>query len=267
MSKTIFEQMRVAAQSTAQHNASVVKLVVGLTDETIISKLRYEYLIGGLMGRCNLGDNAAIDYLPAMDAKPGTPGKWKDFPIKAPETFDPKVHRPLEVHHAYRGLLSGWSNIRASAGLASLKAASTRAPKTEPAASGKAAPVTVASLVVETGVDARHIAAQVNKFEGWLSASLKTNAKRVTGETGAWLRKVSDDLHSYATDLAAAMQADAVKPVPTLVAAIENEETAKALAETRAMLATMRAELAAANAAKATPALAPAKAGRKAKVA
>lgn len=254
---TIFEQMRVAAQSTAQHNASVIKLVTGLTDETVIAKLRYEYLIGTLMGRCGLGDNAAIDYLPAMDAKPGAKGKWSDFPIKAPETFDPAKHRPLAVHHAYRGGLANWSNIRASAGLAPLKTVAPRAPDTAPAASDKPVPVTLESFVVPKECNAAIAAQLVANFDTLLDRTLKAHGDHIVGEAGAIIRQIRKDIHVYVVDLADALAKDQAAPA---------DETAKALEETRAMLATMRAELEAANAAKAAP-LAPAKAGRKAKAA
>lgn len=265
---TIFEQMRVTAQSAASHNASAIVLLASVKDEAVIEKLRHEYLIGTLMSRCGIGDNVAIDYLPVMGAKPGTKGKWADFPVKAPETFDANKHRPLAVHHAYRGGLMNWSNIRASAGLAPLKVASTRAAATTPAATSKPVPVTLETFVVPKTCDAAIATALVVNFDKLLTDTLKAHAKTITGDTGATLRKVRDDLHAYVGDLASALLRDReAAPTPSLRAAIENVETAKALEETRAMLATMRAELIAANERAAQASAKPVKAARKAKAA
>lgn len=261
----IFALMRDAAKSTASHNADIVVILRDAPhDEATISKLRYDYLIGSLMGCCALGDNAAIDYLPAIDAKPGTKGKWSDFPVKAPETFDPAKHRPLDVHNAYRGALSNWSNIRASAGLPSLKAASTRAAQTEPGANGRAAPVTLETFAVPKTCDATIAAGLVANFDTLLTNTLKTHAKTIVGDAGMILRKVCEDLHAYVGDLASAIQRDK-SATPSLRATVENEETAKALAETRAELATMRAELAAVKAVQAPVTETAAKPARKAR--
>lgn len=242
---TIFARMRDAAQSTASHNASVIVILRDAgNDEATIDKLRHEYLIGTVMGRCDLGDNAAIDYLPVMGAKPGTKGKWSDFPIKEPTTFDPAKHRPLAVHHAYRGGLANWSNIRASAGLASLRTATTRAAQTMPAGADKAVPVTLETFAVPKTCDAALATELVVNFDTLLTDTLKKHAATIKGDAGSILRKVCDDLHAYVGDLASALQRDReAAPKASILAAIENTETAKALEETRALLATMRAEL------------------------
>src|ERR1700722_3348843 len=146
--------MREAGKSAASANVRAAAILKNAckagVNEAYLAKLRYEFIVGAVMGACNLGDNAAIDYLPLLDAKPGQPGKWKDYPVSAPASFDPARHRPLDVHHAYRGALANWSNVRKAAGLPPLKVVKRAAQKTEGdmGGIGEPEPIVLASFAV-----------------------------------------------------------------------------------------------------------------------
>lgn len=160
-------------------NKAAIAILVAVTkdgvDEPYVAKLRYEFMIGALIGTSNIGYNAAIDYLPALDAKPGQKGRWQDFPVNAPETFDPAKHCPREVHDAYRAGLMAWSRVRAAAGLPSLKASSTKATQ-QPSGEGDTgksdAPVTLESFVVPNNLDTVGMLALARQCDDILRANL-----------------------------------------------------------------------------------------------
>ena len=240
--------MRLAAQSSATSIDACVAILKGITNEEAIAVQRYEFIVGRVMSN-KLGDNAAIDYLPAIDAKPMQKGKWLPFPVNEPGTFDAAKHRPLDVHNRYRAALTAWSEVRKSAGLPSL--ATPRVARVKDGEETETAPkVTPSGLAVETGLDTAAIVSHVQAFENWLERTLKANAKQIRGDAGSILSDVEKTLRAHMVKLTNALASDAV-PAPT-------SAEAKRAAELKASNDALVKELAALKASMVAPVTAPA---------
>lgn len=233
------DAMLECGQASSEMNDRAIAILKA--DSSNETALRYKFIVGRIMAR-DTNYETAVDYAPAIDAKPGTKGKWQPFPNE-PTTFDAKAHRPLVIHNRYRAALTAWSQVRASAGLASKVA--PRAPRTGQGEgeSVKDEPIIVSALAVETGLDTATIVKYVKAFDKWLTATLSTNKVRVRGDAGEALRKVEADLHAYVADLADALARDAT-PSPTVASArdAELEASRKAMEAMKAELEAMKAQ-------------------------
>jgi hypothetical protein len=189
------DAMRAAGKGSQQSYASAIAILTGQTDEAYIATLRQDYLIGALTGVDGVTVEQAIDYLPVADAKPGTKGKWSDFPVNDPSTFDATVHRPRDVHNAYRSGLMGWSRVRASAGLPSLKATTKHEPRAPKSAAETGVAVAVDTFVAPSHLDTAAAVQLAHHLEDVLRRVL--GSKEIKGDAGKALRDMHRDMTEY----------------------------------------------------------------------
>jgi hypothetical protein len=222
------EAMRNAGKGATQCYASAIAILKSVTatgvDEVYIATLRQDYLIGALTGVEGVTVDQAIDYLPIAGAKPGTKGKWSDFPVSDPGSFDAKVHRPLEVHNAYRSGLMGWSRVRSTAGLPSLKAPSAKTVEKvakrkarqaiKSAAAVASVPVAIDTFVAPSGLDN----AEAIKFARHEAEALKKvlASPKIKGDVGQVLRDMLRDMFEYLNDADKALNPVAETPEQTI---------------------------------------------------
>lgn len=250
MTTSNLDAMLECGQASSEVNDRAIAILKA--DSSNETALRYKFIIGRIMSRDTSYETAA-DYAPAIDAKPGMKGKWQPFPVNEPTTFDAKVHRPLVIHNRYRAALTAWSQVRASAGLASL--GGKREPRVDQGEKGEGdkPKVTPSGLAVETGLDTAAIVSHVQAFENWLERTLRANAKQIRGDAGSLLSEVEKSLRAHMVKLTNALASDTI-PAKTVIEAKREADLKASNDALHAELAALKATVAAAQAPSAAPA-------------